>query len=168
ARAHDHVTLQSDLRSMTSELKVPYDLRVKTALAVGTGRTHTDLGSGELNLLAEYHDAIPANLADKFYFYEARIKSAQNTADPQMKMQLLSHCIIDFPRRDQARVPLFQVAVSARSDELALAVIEPLFQTRFLNSYGRKETQITSSDDAGDEDNGDSNIQDALSPKLSR
>ncbi len=29
-----------------------------------------------------------------------------------MKIQLLSHCIIDFPRRDEARVPLFQAAAS--------------------------------------------------------
>jgi len=168
AVAQDAAAAQGDLFSIAAESKVLYDLRVKAALAVGTGRTHTDLGSGELNLLAEYHDAIPANLADKFYFYEARIKSAQNTADPQMKMQLLSHCIIDFPRRDQARVPLFQSAVSARSDEFALAVIEPLFPTRFLGGYGRDEQEVTSSENTEDDENNDSNLVASAAPKLSR
>lgn len=168
AAAQDTAAAQGDLFSMAAESKVLYDLRVKAALAVGTGRTRTDLGSGELNLLAEYHDAIPANLADKFYFYEGRIKAAQNVADPQLKMQLLSHCIIDFPRRDQARVPLFQSAVSARSDEFALAVIEPLFQPRFLGSYGRDEQEIIASDNTEDDENDESNLVASAAPKLSR
>ncbi len=98
-------------------------------------------GSGELNLLAGSLAAITATAADKFYFYDARILAAQNVTDPQAKIQLLSHCIIDFPRRDEARVPLFKAAVTAHSDEYAVAVIEPLFQTRFLRDYDPQKWQ---------------------------
>ena len=85
----------------------------------------------------------------------ARILAAQNVTDPQAKVQLLSHCIIDFPRRDEARVPLFRAAVTAHSDEYAVAVLEPLFQTRFLRNYvsegGREEEQIISSGEEEDD-----------------
>jgi cellulose synthase operon protein C len=114
-----------------------YDLRLKAASALA-GRPHSDLGSGELNLLAGAPNAITVTAADKFYFYDARIKAAQNASDAQTRIQLLSHCIIDFPRRDEARIPLFQAATAAQSDEYALGVLEPLFQTAFLQIYGKQ------------------------------
>jgi hypothetical protein len=74
-----------------------------------------------------------------------------------MKIQLLSHCVIDFPRRDEARIPLFQSAAAAQSNEYALGVMEPLFQTQFLRTYvpergaaGAEEEQIISSGDEED------------------
>ena len=79
-----------------------YELRLKAAGALAGG-AHSDLGSEELNLLAGIPAAVAANAADKFYFYTARILAAQNVTDPQAKVQLLSHCIIDFPRRDEAQ-----------------------------------------------------------------
>ncbi len=107
------------------------------------------MGSGELNLLAGSPAAITAASSDKFYFYAARIKAAQNVADSQIKIQLLSQCVIDFPRRDEARVPLFQAAAAANSNEFALGIMEPLFQTQFLRNAvaepGSEEEQIVSS-----------------------
>jgi predicted Zn-dependent protease len=146
---------QGALVSIASGAAVPYDLRIKAAVALA-GQPPADLGSGELNLLAGNVGAIPATVADKFYFYEARIKAAQNTADSQTKIQLLSHCVIDFPRRDEARVPLFEAAASMRSDEFALGVLEPLLQTQFLSRHvsAAEEERIVSSD-LDEEDNND-------------
>ncbi len=122
---------------------------------------HADLGSGELNLLAGPAGAITTTAADKFYFYDARIRAAQNVADPKTKLELLSHCIIDFPRRNEARIPLFRAAYAMQSNEYALGVMEPLFQTQFLRAsvpngtpLGAEDEQVTGSDaeeDAGDE-----------------
>jgi len=160
AAGQDIAASEAVLSSIASGSNATYDLRIKAALALA-GRPHSDLGSGELNLLARNPAAISATAADNFYFYEARIRAAQNTADLQTKIQLLSHCVIDFPRRDEARVPLFMASASMRSDEFALAVLEPLLQTQFLGRYVSRagteaeaeDEQIVSSD-VGEEDNG--------------
>ena len=92
-------------------------------------------------------------------------------ADTQLKIQLLSHCIIDFPRRDDARVPLFQAAVAAQSNEYAIGIMEPLFQTQFLRNYepeaANDEQQIVSSGDE-EEESDDSNAPVSAAMKLSR
>ena len=128
-----------------------YAVRIQAASALGPSRTIGDLGSGELNLLAEYHNGIPAAMADKFYYYEARMNAAQGAVDAQTKSQLFSHCIIDFPRRDDARVPLFQALAAQQSYQFAVAVLEPMTQAEFLgkdNSNAESEEgQIISSDD---------------------
>ena len=84
---------------------------------------------------------------------------------------MLSHCVIDFPRRDETRVPLFQAAVTAQSNEYALGVMEPLLQTQFLRSAvpdrGDEQEQIINSDD--DEDTSDQSSAPATpAAKLSR
>jgi hypothetical protein len=67
----------------------------------------------------------------------------------------LNHCIIDFPRRDEARFPLFQAAVMAHKDEMALAIVQPVFR-QFTGGYvaPSEEDQIISSDSRSD-DNGE-------------
>jgi tetratricopeptide (TPR) repeat protein len=164
------------LISIASGASVPYDLRIKAAAAL-SGRAHADLGSGELNLLAGNAAAISPAVADKFYFYEARIKAAQNAANSQTKLQLLSHCVIDFPRRDEARVPLFQAAANMHSDEFAIGVLGPLLHAQFLGSTARssaesEDEQIIGSDIASDDEEGtesdDSNTPVTPSPRLSR
>jgi len=183
AAGQDAAAAQAEeaLGSVAAGATVPYDLRIKAALAI-SGRahadlSHADLGSGELNLVAGNAAGISAAAADKFYFYEARIKAAQNAADSQTKLQLLSHCVIDFPRRDEARVPLFQAAASMRSDEFAIAVLGPLLRTQFLGSTARstpdsEDEQIVSSDTGSDDEegteSGDSNTPIMPSPRLSR
>ena len=144
---------QASLAAIASGSSTPYDLRLKASVALA-GHPHSDLGSGELNLLSGPAAAITAAAADKFHFYDARIRAAQHISEPKTKIQLLSHCVIDFPHRDEARVPLFQAAVAAQSNEYALAVMEPLLQTQFLRAYvpdhgaaGAEEEQIVSSGD---------------------
>jgi len=131
AQGGDSAAAQTELASIAAAPETPYDLRIQAAIAL-RGKSHPGLGSGELDLLAEAANQVAAGAADKFYFYEARIRVAETIVDPQTKMQLLSHCIIDFPRRDEARVPLFRSAVNTRSDEYAWAVIEPTLGREFL------------------------------------
>jgi hypothetical protein len=115
-----------------------------------------------LNLLAAGKSALTAAAADKFYYYEARERAAESTADPQVKLQLLSHCVIDFPQRESARVPLFEAATSAKSDNYGLAIIEPLFQTQYFRSEvsqaSNEEEQIVSSGEDEEESGDESNV----------
>jgi tetratricopeptide (TPR) repeat protein len=166
-------TSQESLVSIASASDVAYGLRIKAASALA-GSPHAGLGSGELNLLAAGAVAVSSTAADKFYFYEARIKAAQNTADSQTKLQLLSHCVIDFPRRDDARVPLFQAATSVGSDEFALGILDPLLRANFLGSTGavpppasREEEEIVSSDNDEPSDSDATNIPSAISHRFS-
>ncbi len=163
---------QDALGSVAAGASVRYDLRIKAALAIA-GRSRSDLGSAELNLLAANPGAISPTAADKFYFYEARIKAAQNAADSQTKLQLLSHCVIDFPRRDEARIPLFEAAASLRSNEFALGVLEPLLHAQFLggtapsDAYSEEE-QIISSDNNEENESQDTNTPVTPSSRFSR
>ena len=129
AGGKDAAPVVEALAAIGSTANVSYDLRLQAAQAL-VGHSHPDLGSGELNLVSG--GAVASTAADKFYFYAARIQAAKSMSDPRMKLQLLSHCIVDFPRRDDARVPLFQAAVDSQSYEFALGAMEPLLQTQFL------------------------------------
>ena len=159
---------QESLATLAAAPNTSYDLRLKAAVALA-GRSRSDLGSGELNLLAGSPAAISASAADKFYFYEARIRAAQSVTDSQAKIQLLNHCIIDFPRRDDARVPLFEAAFTAQANEYALGVMEPLFQTQFLRTArASEEEQIISSGEEDEEGGDEANAPVAAAVKLSR
>jgi predicted Zn-dependent protease len=144
--------------------EVPYDLRVEAAGAL-VGRAHKELGSGELNLLASSPEAATVSAADRFYYYAARMRAADHAADPQTKIQLLSHCVIDFPRRDEARISLFQAAARARWDRYAIGIIEPL-SVQFLRKYGSEPAAEEEQPQSGGEEvepiASGSNISDAI------
>jgi len=157
AMVSDGTAAQDSLAAIGSAPTTSYDVRLKAAAALA-GRPHSGLGSGELDLLASSPSGITATAADKFYFYEARVKAAESIADPQVKFQLLSHCLIDFPRRDSARVPLFEATANGQSPGYAIGILEPLFQSQFFLNYasqtGSEEERIASSGDE-EEDSGD-------------
>jgi predicted Zn-dependent protease len=171
AAGSDAANAQAALSKIASAQTSTYDLRLKAAASL-TGTSSRDLGSGELNLLAAGKSAITAAAADKFYYCEARMRAAENTADPQVKLQLLSHCVIDFPRRESARLPLFEAAASAKSDSYGLAIIEPLFQTQYFRSdvsqSRNEEEQIVSSGEDEEESGNEANAlysgEEQLSP----
>ncbi len=158
ASASDSTNAQSSLQTIASSPGNSYELRLKAA-AVLEGHPHAPLGSGELDLLAAAPQTVTSAAADKFYYYEGRIKAAARASDLQPKMQLLSHCVTDFPRRDTARVPLFQASIESHSDEYALGILEPLFQTQFLRNTAvqvqNEDAQIASSGEADEEEGGD-------------
>src|SRR5208337_4132330 len=68
AGAQASTQAQDSLAAIASGPSTPYDLRLKAAVALA-GRPHSDLGSGELNLLAGPAAATTTAAADKFYFY---------------------------------------------------------------------------------------------------
>ena len=148
AAGQNAVSASQSLVTIASGANVQYAVRVQAASALGPGRTIADLGSGEPNLVAEYHTGIPTAMADKFYFYEARVIAARSATDAKDKLDLLSHCITDFPRRDEARIPLFQAAASQRSDEFAVGVLQPMMRGQFLGNDNpeSEESQIISDD----------------------
>jgi tetratricopeptide (TPR) repeat protein len=154
------------LVNITSSPNNSYDVRSNAALALN-GQSHSDLGSGELNLLAQSRGPISPLAADKFYFYESRIKAAASVPDQQTRLQLLSHCVIDFPRRDEARIPLFEAAATAHSDEFALGIIQPFLERGFMRSYKRRVQEPLSAAEET-EDNGESDLPSGFVVKLSR
>ena len=129
AATQDASSAQDSLTAIASDKSVAYGVRLQAAVALA-GRSHADLGGGELNLVANPSSLTPA-AADKFYFYEARVKAAQSANDTATKIQLLSHCLIDFPQRPDARYPLFEAQVSMQAYEQALSTLEPVFHAGF-------------------------------------
>jgi tetratricopeptide (TPR) repeat protein len=170
AAGQDAVAAQDGLTAIASATSTSYDLRLKSAITLA-GRPRSDLGSAELNLMAGDPAAITAAAADKFYFYAARMKAAQNASDLPAKLKLLSHCTIDFPRRDEARVPLFQAAAAANAIEYAVGVMEPLLQTQFLRNAvvvtANEEEQIASSGYEEENNDDEANTPAAVTTKLS-
>ena len=148
---------RDELVSIASATSVSYDVRVKAAAGL-SGQSHSDLGSGELDLLTN-PSTITGPLADKFYFYDARIRAAQNTSDLDTKIQLLSHCVVDFPRRDEARFPLFEAEVSAKAYEPALGTLEPGLLSRFrVNRPETEEEEIVARDEQEQEGDDSPNL----------
>ncbi len=113
---------------------VAYDLRQQASIALA-GHSHPSLGSDELNLLAGASEALTESACDKFYFYQARIRAAERITNLKARVSLLSHAVIDFPRRTAARIPLFEAAADAQSDSFALGILEPLLQPQGFRNY---------------------------------
>ena len=163
AAGGDSAEAQASLSQIAGSPAVSYDLRLRAAAAL-SGKDHSDLGSGELNVVAGGPAGMNVTTADKFYFYQARINAAVRIADPLTKVQLLSHCVVDFPRRNPARIPLFEAARESKSYKYALGILDPLLQTQFLRNYvsepGAEEEEIVSS---GEEETGADDSSEPLS-----
>lgn len=163
AAGKDVASAINSLAAIASATSNSYDLRTQAALALA-GQSHTDFGSAELNLLAR-NAAISATQADKPYFYQARIKAAQAEADQQMKRQILSHALSDFPSREEARIALFKSAESVHFNEFALGIIQPLLQNQFLRQYPQGDNEDESENNERDET---TNVPAVFSSRLSR
>ncbi len=152
AAGQDAGAAQDTLVKIASSPDVSYALRVEAAAALGGARPQPEFGSGELKLLAGDARGISSAPADQPFFYEARLRAAQNAGDARMKRQLLENALADTPLRDDARIPLFEAAVSLHTDEYALAALEPLLRQRFLRTtavrVNREEEEIPGSDEA--------------------
>jgi predicted Zn-dependent protease len=133
ATGQDLVSAQATLTAIASGPDVSYSMRSQSALALAGVHHPAELGSAELNLLADSSSAIAAPVADQPFFYDARLLAARAGADAHVKVQLLGHALADTPARDDARIPLFQAAAGMRSDEFARGVIEPLLSQRFFS-----------------------------------
>jgi cellulose synthase operon protein C len=143
----DVLTARDDLAKIASDPAAAYRLRVEAALgwagetaAAGqpSGRPasqgpNVNLGSRELNLLAAGPSRITPAVAQQAYFYDARIRAAQNIADLRIKVETLSAAVADWPSRDGVKYLLFEAAAGEHDDFLALAALEqtPVFLSRY-------------------------------------
>lgn len=145
AAGQDLVSAQNALTALASGPDVSYSLRSHSAQTLDSMRRAVELGSAELNLLASGAIAIVPSAADQPFFYDARLKAAQSSADPHTKVQLLGNALADTPAPDDARIPLFMAAAGMHSDELARGVIGPLLRQQFFRSVmplGSREEEI--------------------------
>jgi predicted Zn-dependent protease len=133
----------------------PYSLRLEATSALSGIHNGADLGSAELNLLAGEIKSITPTEADHPFFYDARLRAAQNTAEARAKVQILTKALEDTPAREDTRIPLFQAAVSAHEDEFALAAIEQMLREQripqVVPNVASDEEEIIS-DDRSDAD----------------
>ena len=154
AAGYDIGPAQQILRTVASDSKSPYQTRIRAATALSGNREN--LGSAELNLLAGDASHIPVEAADKFYFYDARMAAANATIDPSARFALLSHCVIDFPRREEARIPLFESAIRIKSDEYALGAIRPVLDAN--GQVGDRSQSAFNEHQPEGDDNGDETL----------
>jgi cellulose synthase operon protein C len=134
AAGQDVDLAQKALAAIASGSDVSYSVRTQSALVLAGMRRSVELGSAELNLLAGGSGVIAAPVADQPFFYDARLRAAQSSADAGVKVHLLSNALADTSARDDARIPLFQAAAGMHSDEFARAMIEPLVRQQFFTS----------------------------------
>ncbi len=147
------------LAKIVSSAEAAYSVRVEAAIALSSAHTAADLGSAELKLLSGGAHSISSAAADQAFFYDARLKAAENVTDARAKLQPLTKALASTPARGDARIPLFKAAESVHSDELALLAIEPLLREQLLHRASRDESNeeeiVSSGDtdtDAGDEE----------------
>ena len=118
----------------------PYNYRVDAALVLSGSRQAADFGSAELKLLAGDSRSVTLTAADHPFFYDARVKAAQNSGNPHQKMQILTKALEDTPGRDDARIPLFHAAVAVHSDEFALGSIEQVLRDQRFRQVASNDT----------------------------
>jgi hypothetical protein len=140
------------LAKISSSSEDAYSVRVEAAIALSGAQTAADLGSTELKLLSGGPHSISTVAADQAFFYDARLKAAENSTDARAKLQPLSKALADTPARGDARIPLFKAAESIHSDELALLSIEPLLRDLLLQSASREESNEVEIVSSGDTD----------------
>src|SRR5260370_18702139 len=91
-------------------------------------QTAAGLGSAELKLLSAGARSISPAAADQPFFYDARLKAAENAADNAAKVQPLSKALAGTPAPGDARIPLFKPPETIHSDEIALLSIDPFLR----------------------------------------
>jgi Tfp pilus assembly protein PilF/TolA-binding protein len=125
AAGREAASSQEILVALASSTGVPYSLRIEAALALPATQSKSTLPDAELRLLAAPGQPSTA-ASNQPFFYDARLRAAQATADPHTKISLLRAALEDTPGRHDARVPLFNAAASQQQDALALAAVEPI------------------------------------------
>jgi predicted Zn-dependent protease len=128
------------LAKIACSSEAAYNVRVEAAIALSDAQKAANLGSAELKLLSGGPRSISTVAADQAFFYDARLKAAENAADTHAKLEPLGKALADSPARGDARIPLFKAAESLHSDGLALLAIEPLLREQLLQHAPRDES----------------------------
>jgi predicted Zn-dependent protease len=133
AAGENNRSAQDSLASIAAAPQNPYSQRVEAAVALSGIGHRSEFGSAELTLLAQDSRSITIAAADRPFFYDARVRAAQNSSSARQKVQILSNALADTPARDDARIPLFQAAASVHSDEFAMAAIDRLLREQRMH-----------------------------------
>jgi cellulose synthase operon protein C len=151
---------QAALTKAAGTQSAPYQQRVQAASLLSGANHSAELGSAELNLLAADPNQLTPAAANQPFFYEARLRAAQNSSDAAQKLHLLFDAVSDTPARDQARMPLFYAAASLHQDEFALAAVANI-QRQLLAESSRR---VRAADEDEPTDVADSQASENSSP----
>jgi hypothetical protein len=143
----DAVGARAALMAIARSGELVYDSRLRAAAAAAPS-TEMIWGSNELRVIGTNATAIPAAFKPSF-FYQARLRAAQQAGSNELRMQLLRAAIEDYPNRDAARVPFFRAALEAKQNQLAITTLQPLMQSVFLSLKEGTDTEPAS--EAGEE-----------------
>lgn len=106
------------LRNIAATNLSPYASRVEAAKASRGGAT---LGSGELDALASTAP-IPVASIEKPYYYDARLRAAEQSTDTATRVRLLRDAIAIDPTKTNDRVSLFRAYYQSNQFEQAVSL----------------------------------------------
>ncbi|HYZ86927.1 MAG TPA: hypothetical protein VE621_21095, partial [Bryobacteraceae bacterium] len=130
------------LGSLARSPETPYSSRAAAASVLAGA---TDLGSGELNYLA--NPTQDPKDAEKPYWFAARVKAAERSQDPAVKFRLLRGAIEIDPSAEAIRLPLFRAALAVNRNQGAVGVWAPLLDA---GPVGRVLVQFRDTNDGTD------------------
>ncbi|HEY2381759.1 MAG TPA: hypothetical protein VGK48_11330 [Terriglobia bacterium] len=112
-----------DLQKIVSASAAPYDIRTQAAQEQAKNGTAPadSTGSRELDVLSNRTPRTAAN-TDAPFFFAARLAAAEQSNDPNVKVQLLLNAIAERPDDMTVQRSLFSAAMAARQYRVALAV----------------------------------------------
>jgi predicted Zn-dependent protease len=169
--AHDAGPAEEMLAKIAAASEAPYGMRVEAALALAGAHAQSDFGSQELKLLAGDSRSMAAAAADKPFFYDARLQASENASDAHVKLRLLENALADTAARDDARIPLCNVAAGQHLNEFALASIEKLLRDQLLlrpaRAAGNQEEILSSEETSSEADEEESRTPEFTRTKLS-
>lgn len=116
------------LAQAAAETEAPYETRVAAAQALGrTGARAMNAGSSELQRLATSQVLSPSE-AEQPFFYYARLRAAESSTDPAVRLRLLQGAIALQPEAAEPRLALLPAVLAMKRYHLAVAAMEPLLQ----------------------------------------
>ncbi len=124
----DAATARANIAAIAASQDVSYALRADAATALAVKSPNSNLGSGELNLLAS-GAPIAAKQANAAYFTRARILAASEIREDSERIALLRAALEDAPSSDAARIQLLHAAAARREYQLGLSAAEPLLNS---------------------------------------
>jgi len=131
ALSKDSPNAKKEIAAVASDADFTYELRSSSASALAGTGSQSNLGSGELNLLAAGGTPSPET-ADHPYSTLARLAAAAQALPDQKKIDLFRAILDDSPSSTAARINLIHAATATRQYQLAFSAIDPGLQTRLL------------------------------------
>src|SRR5262249_51826666 len=114
------------LREIAASAEAPYLTRVRTAQAVSVLKTAVlNTSSTELNLLSQATPIAPSD-AEKPYFLNARLASAEHSSDVNAQIRLLEQAAAIAPSDNDLKLRLFDAAYRAQRWQTAISALYPL------------------------------------------